>query len=122
LTGEVEKRQKASQCRRQHMEGTALESRPTVTNKAINVLRLERPQPQRPPPIAPLQKLPNEEPINGPCCLSEPSHLIQVPIILAAQLLDARGVLCGFDYAEVAGGPFPLYPSNTMRDLLHGER
>jgi hypothetical protein len=69
-----------------------------------------------------LQKLPNEEPINGPCCLSQPGDLIQVPIILAAQPLDARGVLCGFDYAEAPGGLFPLYVSITMRDLLHGER
>ena len=103
------------------MEGTALETKPTVTNKAIDVLRLEHPQPQGPPPKAPLQKLPDEEPINGPCCLSQPGNLIQVPIILEAQPLDARGVLCSIDYAEVAGGPFPLYISNTLCDLLHGE-
>jgi len=104
------------------MEGTALETRPIVTNKAIDIPRLEHPQPQGPPPKAPLQKLPNEEPINGPCCLTQPGDLIQVPVILTAQPLDAPGSLCGFDYAEVAGGLLPLYVSNTMRGLLHGAR
>jgi hypothetical protein len=121
-TSEVEKLQKASQCRSQHVEGTALETTSTVADKTVDVLRPERPQPQGPPPKAPLQKLPNEEPINGPCCLSQPGDLIQVPIILAAQPFDARGALCGFDYAEVAGGLARLYVSITMRDWLHGER
>jgi hypothetical protein len=118
----VEKGQKASQCRSQHVEGTALETTSTVADKTVDVLRPERPQPQGLPPKAPLQKLPNEEPINGPCCLSQPGGLIKVPIILAAQPFNARGALCGFDYAEVAGGLARLYVSITMRDWLHGER
>jgi hypothetical protein len=93
-----------------------------VANKAIDVLRLERPQPQGPTPKAPLQKLPNEEPINRPRCLGQPGDLIQVTVILAAQPLNARGVLCGFDYAEVDRGLCPLSGSIMMRDRFHGER
>jgi hypothetical protein len=118
----VEKRQKASQCRSQHVEGTALETTSTVADETVDVLRPERPQPQGPPPKALLQKLPNEEPISGPCCLSQPGHLIKVPIILAAQPFDPLEALCGFDYAEVAGGLSPLCVSITMRARLHGER
>ena len=99
-----------------------METISTMTDKNIDVRRLQRPQSQEPPPKAPMQKLPNEEPINGPCCLSQPGDLIQVPIILAAQPFGAQAVQCDFDYAEVAGGLSPVYVSNTMHDVLHGER
>ena len=93
-----------------------------VADKTVDVLRPERLQPQGLPPKASLQKLPNEEPINGPCCLSQPGDLIKMPIILAAQPFDAREALCGFDYAELASGLSPLCVSITMRAWLHGER
>jgi len=47
--------------------------------------------------------------------------LIKVPVILAAQPLNARRMRW-LDYAEVANGLCPLCASITMLDLLHGER
>jgi len=91
-TTEVEKPQKASQSRRQHMQGTGLETRSTIANETIDILRLKGLEPQGPPPKAPLQKLPNEEPINAACCLGQSSDLVKVPIILAAQPLSAAWV------------------------------
>ena len=74
------------------MQRTTLETRSTVLNKTVNLLRFERPHSQGTPPEAPLQKLPDEEPIDGSCCLSQPGDLIQVPITLAAQRVASATV------------------------------
>jgi len=60
-----------------------------MVHETADVLRLERYESQRSPSKTPFQKLPNEEPINRSCRLAQPRDLIQVPIILPTQALDA---------------------------------
>jgi hypothetical protein len=92
-----------------------------VLNKTVNLLRFERPHSQGTPPEAPLQKLLDEEPIDGSCRLSQPGYLLKMTVVLAAQPLDPRGVLCSLNYAELADGLSPLGTSIATLDLQHGE-
>ncbi len=88
-TGEVEKREKASQGRRQHMQRTGLETRPAVVHRAADILRLEHHESKCSLPKMPFQKLSNKALINRSCILGQPGDPIQVSIILPTQVLDA---------------------------------
>jgi hypothetical protein len=89
-----------------------------MANETTDILHLKRLEAQGPPTKAPLQKLPDEKPIDAARGLRQPGDFVKVPIILAAQLLNPRGVR----YALVAGGLPALCARVTMLDLSHGER
>jgi hypothetical protein len=86
----VEKPQKTSERRRQHMQRAALEMTSPMANETTDIIHLKRPEAQGPLTKVPLQKLPDEKPINAASGLSQPGDLVKVPIILAAQPLSPR--------------------------------
>ena len=61
-----------------------------MADETTDIFHLKRPKAQRPLTKVPLQKLPDEKPINAARGLRQPGDLVKLPILLVAQPLSPR--------------------------------